>query len=217
MRGRAGFTLIEIMIVAGLAGVIASAALAPLVFTVGSLDEAQSRWGARRSPAAAVERIYSDARRVVANPSFPSFKVIHKSGLSRENDDRLVIWSGAPKFEGKGTGVVVYKIAGGGPFESEKRGLYRWTIVGEASHGAASGDSSSGGAKSPMDVDTDALDAKNAKLTLAGAEGVRFQIYGGEKWEDDYAGALPTALRTKIFTSRGTYSHTVRFPNAAKK
>ena len=73
--------MIEIMIVAGLAGVIASAALAPLVFTVGSLDEAQSRWGARRSPAAAVERIYSDARRVVANPSFPSFKVIHKSGL----------------------------------------------------------------------------------------------------------------------------------------
>ena len=42
-----GFTLIEIMLVVALTGIIAAAALAPLVFTVSSLQDAQKTWSKR--------------------------------------------------------------------------------------------------------------------------------------------------------------------------
>ena len=61
------------MLVVGLIGIIATAALAPLVFTGRSLEEAQQRWGTSHNTAAAAEKIYSDVRRVVPNPSFSTF------------------------------------------------------------------------------------------------------------------------------------------------
>ena len=206
------------MLVVGLVGIIAAAALAPLVFTIRSLEEAQQRWGLTNT-AAAVDRIYSDIRRVSPNPSFPTFKIIHKSGFSTEADDRLVMWSAAPKYEGKNVGVVVYKIVTKGVLNNAKPGLYRWVLANVPSKSTVSGDISGRSAsepESPMDVNTDELDPKVAKLMLADAVGVKFYVWQGNKWAQEYDGA-PESPEDRDHHQRGRYSHTERFPNAAEK
>ncbi|MCC8057719.1 type II secretion system protein [Cloacibacillus sp.] len=215
-----GFTLIEIMLVVGLVGIIAAAALAPLVFTIRSLEDAQRRWGSSHNTAAAVDKIYSDIRRVIPNPSFSTFKIIHKSGFSTEADDRLVMWSAAPKYEGKNVGVVVYKIVTKGILNNAKPGLYRWVLANVPSEATVSGDISGRSPSepdTPMDVNTDELDPKGAKLVLADAIGVKFYVWQGNKWAQEYDGKLPNLLKTEIITKEGSYSHTERFPNAAEK
>lgn len=68
-----------------------------------------------------------------------------------------------------------------------------------------------------MDVNNDELDPKVAKLMLADAVGVKFYVWQGNKWAQEYDGKLPNLLKTEIITKEGTYSHTERFPNAAEK
>lgn len=218
MPGRNGFTLIEVMLAAGLAAVIASAALAPLVFTVRSLGEAQTRYGTAHSVPSAAEKIYHDARGTLSNPTFPTFKVIRRSSLSREHDDRLLIWGRMQGPSGQITGVAVYKIAGQNTAGAGKQGLYRWLLPDGASV-KTSGDISykkEGG--SPVDIDTDLLDESDAALILHDAAGIRFTVYGkGKDWQEEYEGALPSALRTELTVNGKKYSYTGRFPNAAEK
>ncbi|MBR4401790.1 MAG: prepilin-type N-terminal cleavage/methylation domain-containing protein [Synergistes sp.] len=218
MPGRSGFTLIEVMLAAGLAAVIASAALAPLVFTVRSLGEAQMRYGAAHSVPAAAEKIFHDARGTLFNPTFPTFKVIRRSGLSREDDDRLLIWGRMQGPAGEVTGVTVYKIAGQDKAGAGKPGLYRWLLADGAST-ETSGDISyrtDGG--SPVDIDTDLLDESEATLILHDAAGLRFMVCGeGKDWQEEYEGALPSALRAELTVDGKKHSYTGRFPNAAEK
>ena len=103
-RRARGFTLIEILLVVGLVGIIASAALAPLVVTVRSLEEAQARWGRRHNARDAADAMYRDLRLALRNPSFQSVRIIHEESLGNDADDRLVMWSAAPKYEGKSAG-----------------------------------------------------------------------------------------------------------------
>ncbi len=207
------------MLVVGLVGIIATAALAPLVFTIRSLEEAQMRWGASHNTAAAAEKIYSDIRRVIPNPAFSTFKIVHKSGLSAQADDRLVIWSAAPKYEGKNVGVVVYKVVTKGVLNNAKPGLYRWVLVNVPSVSVVSGDLSGNPSEpeTPMEVNTDGLDPKEAKLVLADAVGVSFYAWQNDKWVQEYDGKLPRLLKTEIITKDGGYSHTERFPHAPEK
>ncbi|MCR5335943.1 MAG: prepilin-type N-terminal cleavage/methylation domain-containing protein [Synergistes sp.] len=218
MPGRRGFTLIEVMLAAGLAAIIASAALAPLVFTVRSLREAQMRYGAAHSAPAAAEKIYHDARGALSNPSFPVFKVIRKSGLSRERDDRLLVWGRMQGPSGQVTGVAVYRIAGGETAGTQKQGLYRWLLSDSDSSAPPGGAAYRKGGGSPVDIDTDLLDEADATLILHDATGLRFTVCGkGKKWQEEYEGALPAALRTELTVNGKEYSYTGRFPNAAEK
>ena len=106
-RRARGFTLIEILLVVGLVGIIASAALAPLVVTVRSLEEAQARWGRRHNARDAADAMYRDLRLALRNPSFQSVRIIHEESLGNDADDRLVMWSAAPKYEGKSAGAAI--------------------------------------------------------------------------------------------------------------
>lgn len=205
------------MLVTGLAGIIASAALAPLVFTVKSLGEAQLRWGAARSAPTAAEKIYHDARGTLQNPSFSTFKIVRRSGLSRQYDDRLLIWGRMPGKSGQVTGVTVYKIAGKNSSGEQRQGLYRWQLADASSSETSGGIPYRKEGSSPTDIDTDLLDAADATLILHDASGLRFMAYGkGKKWQEDYEGALPVALRAEITANGRAYSYTGRFPNAAK-
>ena len=132
-RRARGFTLIEILLVVGLVGIIASAALAPLVVTVRSLEEAQARWGRRHNARDAADAMYRDLRLALRNPSFQSVRIIHEESLGNDADDRLVMWSAAPKYEGKSAGVVVYRVLPEDSFSDDAPGLYRWVICGQPS------------------------------------------------------------------------------------
>ena len=78
-----GFTLIEILLAVGLAGIIAVAALAPLVFTVQSLETVQKGWGKNIKVMETAERIFSDTRNFARSSSFPVFRTVHKEGFTR--------------------------------------------------------------------------------------------------------------------------------------
>ena len=121
------FTLIEIMLAVAIAGIIAATALAPLVFTVKSLEDAQKRWKISTKERAAADRIFNDVLSSVENPTFASFKIIHKDGMSIKNDDRLLVWTSSTAREGNPVSLVVYKIVphpmlDGG---NEQSGLFR--------------------------------------------------------------------------------------------
>ncbi len=213
-----GFTLIEILLVAGLVGIIASAALAPLVVTVRSLEEAQARWGRRHNARDAADAMYRDLRLALSNPSFPSVKIIHEENLTTDADDRLLIWSAAPKYEGKSAGVVVYRVLPDDSFSGEAPGLYRWVICGQPSLHARSGDvfgAGSAGVPEPMDIDPDDLEAKDGELILSAARGLRFYFPRGGEWEqEEYEGGIPEILRAEILLGKGSYVRTERFVNA---
>lgn len=210
-----GFTLIEIMLVVGLVGIIAVGAVTPLIYTIRSMEEAQERWGVSHNSSDAAARLFSDVRRVVPNPSFGSFRIIHKSSFGSNADDRLVIWSAAPKYEGKNVGVVIYKIVAKDAFSDAKPGLYRWVLANVPSEAAVSGDNSSGEEKGPMDTDTDKLDPKDGTMVLSDASSLALLIRKDDEWKHEYEGDLPKMLRIEIGTPSGVYSETQRFPNGA--
>jgi prepilin-type N-terminal cleavage/methylation domain-containing protein len=236
-----GFTLIEIMLVVGLVGIIAATALAPLVYTVDSLGAAQKAWNTNDRERLAAENIFNDVRRAVPNQSFQSVKIIHQSGLSSVNDDRLLVWSSAPAREGRSVCLVVYKIIAVSSFSDKKGGLYRWLInaassgdvtdtVPSSSDAVMSSDAAdylsgdlklstneAGKKSTPMDTDTEALKPEDGKLVLAGVDGLGTKALLGREWTDEYEGSMPPALRITFTVKDKTYQHEEWFPQSDAK
>ena len=223
------------MLVVGLVGIIAATALAPLVFTVDSLGAAQKAWNADDRERLAAERIFTDVRSAAANQSFQSVKIIHRSGLSSANDDRLLVWSAAPAKEGRGVCLVVYRVVAATAFTSQKGGLYRW-LLGGAQPGAASESAGSqdaalssdadsylsgdlklsadqtGKKQTPMDTDTDALRPEDGRLILSGVDGLGLKVLLDREWTDEYEGFMPQALKVTLTSKDRTYEHEEWFP-----
>lgn len=188
-----GFTLIEILLAVGLAGIIAVAALAPLVFTVQSLETVQKGWGKNIKVMETAERIFSDTRNFARSSSFPVFRTVHKEGFTVREDDRLLVWSAAPVKENKAPGLIVYKIVSASGLNKHKPGLYRWEIPGWRSEAKGS-DEDAG----PTALDTDSLRPEDGKMVLKYAEGLKLSVWSGESWSDEYTGDLPKAMRVTI-------------------
>ena len=238
-RRSRGFTLIEILLVVGLVGIIAATAIAPLIFTVESLQDAQKSWGESGRERAAAERIFADVRGAVENPAFQSVKIVHKEGLSAQKDDRIMAWSSSPTKEGGPVSLVVYRVVVPSALDNQKGGLYRWVVKGARSKSGinesilstdvsdgktgASGDikptlsaASDKKDETPMDLDTDTLKPEDGRLLLPGADGLKLQVMIGKEWTDDYEGFTPTAMKTEITVKDRTYSHEEWFPASAK-
>lgn len=238
MARRKGFTLIEILLVAGLVGIIAAAALAPLVFVVGSLEDAQKRWGNSHNTESAADKITADVRRAIKTDSFSSCRIIHKSGLSQANDDRLLVWCDGPQPRAKKAednkeqkaesatlpGVVVYKAITEDKLRGTKQGIYRWKITeneGSASEDVvetSSGDKVTTDVSSPMDIDTDALDVKQADCLVSDLDGIRFCIKDGKEWKsEDYEGDVPKYMSVEFYNGeKMILKRSERFPNGEK-
>lgn len=193
MRKQKGFTLIEILLAVGLVGIIAVAALAPLVFTVQSLETVQKDWGKNMKAMGAADRIFYDTRNFAVSDSFPIFRTVHKDGLIVGEDDRLLVWSAAPVKENKAPGLIVYKIVSSSSLNKYEPGLYRWEIPGWRS--AAKGSNKEEG---PTALDTDSLKPEDGKMVLKDAEGLILSVWSGESWSDEYTGDLPKAMRVTI-------------------
>ena len=214
------FTLIEIMLAVAIAGIIAATALAPLVFTVKSLEDAQKRWKLSTRERASVDRIFNDVLSSVENPTFASFKIIHKDGMSIKNDDRLLVWTSSTAREGNPVSLVVYKIVphpmlDGG---NEQSGLFRWVLKDLKSTmnpSEKSGDKAET-IKSPIEIDTDTLKKEDARMLYSDAVGVSFSAWNGEAWADEYQGALPSALKIEIETKEGVHVYKEWLPALTK-
>jgi prepilin-type N-terminal cleavage/methylation domain-containing protein len=208
-----GFTLIEIMLVVALTGIIAAAALAPLVFTVSSLQDAQKTWSKRVKDRAAVDGIFSDVRGALDVNSWKPIRVLHKSGLSVGDDDRLLVFSSSPMRTNKPAGLIVYRVVADSPIDNTKGGLYRWVISG----GIKSADVTAGSATlDPINLDTDKLQAPKGKIVIPNAEGLRLSVWADSKWSDEYEGGLPEALRVSITVKGKRTDYEDWFPKISK-
>ena len=193
MKKQKGFTLIEILFVVGLVGIIAATALAPIVFTVENLENAQKGWGNSVKVTEAAYKIFDDARNFAESSSFSIFRIVHREGITTREDDRLLVWSAAPVKENKVPGLIVYKIVTSSGLQKNEPGLYRWVIPGWKFL-PENGTKDEG----PTGLDTDTLRVEEGKLLLKNAEGIRFSVWSGESWSDEYTGKLPRAMKVTI-------------------
>lgn len=216
-----GFTLVEIMLVAGLTGIIAAAAVAPIIFTVRSLERAQREWGGGAASRKAADGIFLDIRNSIKNPSFSSVKFIHKEGLKIEHDDRLLVWTASPLKINKPAGLVVYRLVEKSVMDKNvKPGLYRWVInENPKSDDILTEDDifsgSEGGSntyKTPMDTDPDMLKAAEGKLVMPNADGVLFQVWGDGDWESDWDGDMPSAVKVIVNAGSVSFDYEEWFP-----
>ena len=210
MQKKSGFTLIEVLLAVGLTTVIAVGVLAPLLFTVRSLETAQRGWGREVKELEAVEMIFRDVRSFVGNAPFPVLRIVHGGGLTVREDDRLMVWSASPVRDKRPTALIVYRVLPETEAGKSGPGLYRWELAGWK---AVPG----GGGNGPLFMDTDGLSANNAKIVLKGAEGIRFSVRTEKSWADEYAGEMPKALRIEITYRGRTKTYEDSLPSILKK
>jgi len=217
---RQGFTLIEILLVVGLIGIIAAAALAPLLFTVNSLDEAQKQRKIAARERNAVEGLFSDVRSAVHTPYFSSVRSVRGGGLTIEDDDRLLVWSASPIHENGVVSLIVYRVMASSAFDNAEGGLYRWVLSGPEAAGRLSAEavsdirvrSSKATSVSPLMFDTDTLKTNNGKLLLRGVDGLRISAWSGSEWAQEYEGPVPDALKIEISIKGKKHEYEEWFP-----
>lgn len=201
MRGRSrGFTLIEVVIVAGLVGIIASAALAPLVFTVKSLEEAERSFRIGNKERNATRRIFNDVRGAGLNAPFLPFKLSKDGGLASRGP-LLMVWSSSA---GSGApALVVYRALAD---DGGKTALYRWVIP--------DGPGKPEPEKPIMELDPSLLEEDDAVKVAGGLSSVAIRAFAAGEWAESYTGAVPAAVRIDLERNGKTERYEEWFPNS---
>lgn len=184
---RRGFTLIEILVVVLLAGMVTTLALAPVVFTVRRVVEAQSDY----SDAGALERTlaFIDKDVAAALRLAPlAVKVEDHRVLGGEEDDVLLVASSAPAKQNLPAGSLVYRIDRGGPMREETPpGLYRWLLPGT----------------DIAKIDAAKLRGETGQLVLPGVTAFGVEVVAGSERQSEYEGALPAGLVVTVARGEG--------------
>lgn len=184
MSTRTGFTLVEVLVVVGIAGIIIVTAITPLTFSVRTVREAQKNFSANNRERFAVNQLFRDAREVMGIHAATPFRLIRGDELGGKANDTLLLWTKTPAYTNASAGCVAYgrvqKSILGSDFPE---GLYRWVLSDD---------------RQPGKVEANDLDAEKGQLVLSGVEGVRFSVMDSGAWTDDYAGSCPQALRITL-------------------
>ena len=206
------FTLIEIMIAVGIAGIIAVSALTPLVYTVKTLEDAQASWGVSSVTERFANRVFFDARHIIPLKDSESFR-IQKTASGDDDNSALFLWSGSSVPSGGQPALVAYAFIDGFTTGREKPGIYRWEIrdirafLTKHSSGADRSD--------PSLVTTDMLKPEDGRLVTDKATALVFSVPGASKkddWKKNYSGKLPSILKIEIKTDEKSYEYETRFP-----
>jgi len=206
-----GFTLIEVMLAVCLFGIIAAAALLPLVFTVESMEYTQKQWGQKNKTRTAFESIFTDVRSSIENPAFLSLRTVQNDGISIKNNGSLMVWTSSPIRERQPAGLVIYKVINDTAADGGKKGLYRWYLAGGKNGGTPS-DLNNPAEMSPMSISPSALKSTDGKLILEGVDGISFWVWSGKKWVEEYEGNMPEALKIEISLNGKKYVRGKIFP-----
>jgi prepilin-type N-terminal cleavage/methylation domain len=175
------FTLVEILIVIGIAGIIMASGVAPLLYTVRMLTGEQERFIASNRERAAFQRMAQDIRENVADKVGTSVRILHNDKLENEANDLLIVWTYSEVYAQKPISTVVYGI----PQETVLReemadGLYRWVISSDIK---------------PGDVKIEHLEPEYARMLVPGVTGLKLAALEELDWRDDYTGMTPSAFR----------------------
>ena len=180
-KGKNAFTLVEILIVLGIAGIIVSAGVTPLLFTVRTLSDTREKFTDADRERAVFNRIVQDLREAVQLHAASPIRTVKSEELAERPRDALIIWTLTPSYAGLPIGNVVYAVPKEGVFSnSENLGLYRWMIAED------------------ITPETDLqkmLEEEDSQLMLPEVEGFSVQMLRGSEWVENYSGTTPQALR----------------------
>lgn len=181
---REAFTLVEIMVVLGIAGVIIAAGIAPLMYTIRLLAETRNNFFAANRERLVVSRLFQETREITSNNASTPVKILHQDKLGSNGNDILLLWTTTPSYAGMPVGSVVYGIFQESVLKTDMpKGLYRWVLSGDIQ---------------PDTFVLDDLESENARLLLPNVEGIRFSALVDSEWVDDYSGNLPQALKITL-------------------
>jgi hypothetical protein len=180
-RGGKAFTLVEVLLAAGIAGIMLAIGIVPLVYTMRLIKEARLTFAADNTEHSAISRITLDTRDVVTLNDLNVVRLIHNDELEGPSD-YLMLWTKTPSYSFEPAGVIVFgmpekSVLGDDDYQE---GLQRWTLSRDIA----------------LDLVTmDDLVPERAKVILPGVKGVRFSVLSGSEWVDEYSGSMPQALR----------------------
>ena len=178
-----GFTLIEILVVVAIIGVIATAAIAPLIYTVLRVAEAEDQYNDEEALQRGISLIFRDISETMRTANAPVIRTTRRGILGMGDDYFIVIASTAPVRQNLSAGSVIYGIVRRTMFSNLPEGLYRWVIP----------------FASPADIDPERLNEADAQLVLAGVTNMKVEIFIPPEWsEESYSGGLPTGIRISL-------------------
>ena len=168
----------------GIAGMIMTAGLAPVIYTTRLITETQKTFRSDNVERNGVKKIFRDARETTSMNVKTQVRLIHQDKLSGGGDDLLLLWTVTPSYIGRPAGCVVYGVARDSLLKSEMpKGLYRWIVSKDITLDS---------------VTMDDIEKSGPELLIPGVTGVRFSVLDGDKWFDEYKGGIPGALRVKL-------------------
>lgn len=206
------FTLLEIIIVVGISGIIAVGALAPLSYTVRSLNFVQKQWHTQTSIERCVNRIFFEAKHTIPIYDASSVRIeCNEESMVDGKQGVLYMWCGSAAEVGESPYLVVYKYVGNDASAKNKTGVYCWKI--RDIRGFLSQHDNSYIISNPNLVLSHMLKAEDGKLVLPNVKGIIFSVPSGTstKWKSSYSGNLPSVLRIEILTGEKNYVYENRF------
>ncbi|MDR2528272.1 MAG: prepilin-type N-terminal cleavage/methylation domain-containing protein [Synergistaceae bacterium] len=196
MRRLRAFTLIEILVAVALTGMVASLALAPVVYAVRQITETEALYsdeaGLRRAAAFM-------ARETAAGLRLASVvvQVVAHERLEGGNDDVLIVATASPARQNLAAGSVVYKLLYRSVMDEDLiPGLYRWRLPGAL----------------PEKVEHVGLEKKDGQLVLPHVTAMKLSVFNPPDWVGDYSGKLPRGMRFSLSRGEEQVEYVFAFP-----
>lgn len=190
------FTLIEVLLALALTGLIASLALAPVIYAVRQITDTETMW----TDETALRRTATFMAQDVAAGLRLAPTVVRTVGhqeFGDKNNDVMIVASAAPAKQNLAAGSIVYKTLSSS-FMSESRipGLYRWLLPGVL----------------PEDVDPDKLDEKKAQLVAPYVTELKLRVFEPPEWVADYSGKMPEGIQFTLSRKEESVEYVFSFP-----
>lgn len=180
MKGRkTAFTLVEVLIVLGIAGIIFAAGIAPLMYTVRTMARTRDDFYSANLERNVLNRILQDIRGIAYMNSSVQVRVLEGDLTIGGENDLLALWTTTPAYALLPMGTVVYGLPQKSVLTEEmKPGLYRWVLSQDLGTG---------------DFPFEDLVPEAATILIPGLTGIDMQCIRDVEWEEIYDGTLPLA------------------------
>ena len=198
LKQNRGFTLIEILMAVAIIGVIATAAIAPLVYTVIRVVDTEEQYNDEEALQRGISLIMKDISETMRTANSPLLRTIKKGMLGMEDDYSIIVASISPVRQNLPAGSIVYRIIRKSMFSRLPEGLYRWIVP----------------LVLPEDIDPEKLDEEEAQLVLTGVTEMKVEVLVPPDWsEEAYSGTLPVGIKVSLARGEKKVEQVEWFPN----
>jgi prepilin-type N-terminal cleavage/methylation domain-containing protein len=196
MRHNSAFTLVEVLIAVALTGLIASLALAPVVYAVRQVTETEAAYSdetALRRTAVFMTQDVMAGLRLTSTV----VRVIDHQRLGGGDDDTLIIASAAPAKQNLAAGSLVYRLVERSVMNEEYiPGLYRWLLPGIL----------------PENVEYEKLEEEDGQLVAPYVTELNVSVLEPPEWSDSYEGGLPPGMKFSLARGEERVEYVFGFP-----